>query len=77
MHEYFTDVQWRLYMWFYEPFPNLLGWQNAHYSLTQKYKETYIILQSIGIIVIKSKETSAFIYTCRYSSGHFNSYNGD
>ena len=25
------------------------------------------ILQSIGVIVIKSKETS---YTCRYSSGH-------
>jgi len=35
-----------------------------------KYKEKLVILQSIGIIVIKSKETGVVIYTCRYSSGH-------
>jgi len=34
---------------------------------TNKYKEKLVIFQSIGIIVIKSKETS---YTCRYSRGH-------
>ena len=33
-----------------------------------KYKEKLVILQSIGIIVIKSKETR--VITCRYSSGH-------
>ena len=31
--------------------------------------EKFAILQSIGIIVIKSRETTAVIYTCRYSSG--------
>jgi len=36
-----------------------------------KYKEKLVILQSIGIIVIKSKETRVVTYTCRYSSGHF------
>jgi len=35
-----------------------------------KYKEKLVILQSIGIIVIKSKETSVITYTCRYSSGN-------
>ena len=39
---------------------------------TNKYKEICVILQSIGIIVIKSRETRAVIYTCRYSSGQFN-----
>jgi len=34
-----------------------------------KYKEKLIILQSIGIIEIKSKETRVVAYTCRYSSG--------
>ena len=37
---------------------------------SNKYKEILVILQSIGIIVIKSKETRVVIYTCRYSSGH-------
>jgi len=37
---------------------------------TNKYKEKFVILQSIGIIVIKSKETKVITYTCRYSSGH-------
>ena len=37
---------------------------------TNKYKEKLVILQSIGIIVIKSKETRMITYTCRYSSGH-------
>ena len=42
---------------------------------TNKYKEKFVILQSIGILVIKNRETRAVIYTCRYSSGHFNPYN--
>ena len=29
-----------------------------------------VILQSIGIIIIKSKETRVVTYTCKYSSGH-------
>jgi len=40
-----------------------------------QYKENFVNLQSIWIIVIKSSETRAVIYTCRYSSGHFNPYN--
>ena len=35
-----------------------------------KYMEKLVILQSIGIIAIKSKETRVITYTCRYSSGH-------
>jgi len=35
-----------------------------------KYKEKEVILQSIGIIVIKSKETRVITYTCRYSIGY-------
>jgi len=34
-------------------------------------RKKFVILQSIQIIVIKSSETRAIIYTCRYSSGHF------
>ena len=36
---------------------------------TNKYKKKLIILQSIGIILTKSKETRMITYTCRYSSG--------
>ena len=36
---------------------------------TNKYTEKLVILQLIGIIVIKSKETR-MTYTCRYASGH-------
>ena len=39
-------------------------------KLTNKYKEKLVILQLIGIIVIKSKEIRMITYTCRYSSGH-------
>jgi len=35
-----------------------------------KYKEKLVILQLIGIIVIKIKETRMITYTCRYSSVH-------
>ena len=35
-----------------------------------KCKEKLVILQSIGIIVIRSNETRVITYTCRYSSGH-------
>ena len=31
----------------------------------------FAVLQSIGIIVIKGRETRAVIYTYRYSSGKF------
>jgi len=31
-----------------------------------KCKEEFLSLQSIGIIAIKSSETRAVIYTCRY-----------
>jgi len=34
------------------------------------YKEKFVILQSIWVIVIKSRETRAAIYTCRYFSGN-------
>jgi len=37
---------------------------------TNRYNEKLVILQSIGIIIIKSKETRATTYTCRYFSGH-------
>jgi len=33
-------------------------------KLTNKYKEKFVILQAIGIIVIKSKETRVVTYTC-------------
>jgi len=35
-----------------------------------KYKEKLVILQPLGIILIKSKETRVVTYTYRYSSGH-------
>ena len=34
-----------------------------------KYEEKYVISQSIGITVIKSKETRVVAYTYKYSSG--------
>jgi len=37
---------------------------------TSKYKEKLVILQSIGVIAIKSKKTRVITYTCKYSSGH-------
>ena len=37
---------------------------------TNKYRKKMVILQSIGIVVIKSKETRVITYTCTYSSGH-------
>ena len=36
---------------------------------SNKFKEKFVILQDIGIIKIKSKETRVVAYTCRYSSG--------
>ena len=42
---------------------------------TNKYKEKLVNLESVGIIVMKHKETRVITYTCRYSSGHFNPYN--
>ena len=55
---------------------NLLGTPRNDYGNLSKKKQTKIdkeklvILQSIGIIVIKSKETRVIAYTCRYSKGH-------
>ena len=37
---------------------------------SHKYKKKLAILQSIGIIVIKSKEIRVVTYTCRYSGGN-------
>ena len=53
---------------------NLLGArQEIIMVISQKSKQTSIkeklvILQLIGIIAIKSKETRVITYTCRYSS---------
>jgi len=38
-------------------------WSSCQY----KYKEKLVILEPIGIIVIKSKEARVVTYTCRYS----------
>jgi len=40
-------------------------------KVNKQVKGKFVILQSIGIIAIKSSKTKAVIYTCRYSSGHF------
>ena len=40
--------------------------------VTKKCKKNFVILQSIGIIAIKSRETRSVICTYRYSSGQFN-----
>ena len=37
-------------------------------KLTNKHREKIVILQAIGIIQIKSKETRVVADTCRYSS---------
>ena len=42
---------------------------------TNKYKEKLVILQSIGIIVVKSKETRVVTYICRNSGGYLIPYN--
>ena len=42
----------------------------SYIILTNNYKEKLVILLSIGIIVIKNKETRVITYTCRYSRGH-------
>ena len=47
----------------------------AKKSKQTSVRKFFVIIQSIGIIAIRSSETRAVIYTCRYSSGHFNSYN--
>jgi len=39
-------------------------------KLANKLKEKLVILQSIRIIIVKSKETRIVTYTCRYSSEH-------
>ena len=43
-----------------------------HAGRYNKHKQKFVILQSIGIIVIKSRETKAVIYSCRYFSVQFN-----
>ena len=44
-------------------------------KLTNKYKKNFVVLQSIGIIVIKRRETRSVNHTYRYSNGQFNPYN--
>jgi len=57
-------------------FPLTIYWvsQEIIIAISQKSKQTsikkLIILQAIGIIAIKSKETKVIIYTCRYSGGY-------
>ena len=55
-------------------FPLIIYWEEiimviSQKKLTNKYKEKLVILQSIGIIVLRSRETRVITYTCRYSSG--------
>ena len=58
-------------MYWLKDFPlEIIRWSRKKKKQTNKYKEKFAILQSIGITVIKSKETSVITYTCRYSSGH-------
>ena len=47
----------------------LIEAETLSFNIAHKYKEKLLILQSIGIVVIKSKETRVIIYTCRYSNG--------
>ena len=49
----------------------LSAWQTDR-QVFGLYKEKFVILQSKEIIAVKGSETRAVIYTCRYSSGHFN-----
>ena len=42
---------------------------HVNYFYKNKYKKKLVILQSIGILVIKSKETRVITYTYRHSSG--------
>jgi len=39
---------------------------SAAWYVVYKCKENFVVMQSIGIIVIKSKETRVVTYTCRY-----------
>ena len=55
-------------------FPLIIYWSHTprinYGNLFKASKRVLVILQSIGIMVIKSKETRVITYTCRYSSGH-------
>ena len=58
-------------------FPPIIYWAHQEIIMVisqkkqpNKYKEKLVMLQSVGIIVIKSKETRVITYTCRYFSGH-------
>jgi len=42
-------------------------------KVNKKCKEKFVILQSIGIIAIKSSETRSVFNNCRYSSRHVKS----
>jgi len=60
---------------------NSLQWPQNDFIATRFYEvnradctKTFFILQSIGIVAIKSRQTKAVIYTFRYSSGQFNPY---
>ena len=41
-----------------------------NHATNKKTKKKSVIFQSIGIIVLKDKETRVVSYTCRYSSKH-------
>ena len=53
-------------------FPLINSWARLEIIMVIKKKNTsiFVILQSTGIIVIKSKETRVVTYTCKYYSGY-------
>ena len=54
-------------------FKSIEWWSSSnisHIDVWNKCKEKLVILQLIGIVVIKSKEIRVVTYNCRYSSGH-------
>ena len=52
-------------------FEEALLWAHQYYNCYKQVLRKFVILRSIGTITVKSKETRAVIYTCRYSSGQF------
>ena len=46
------------------------GFKTTTWFMINKYKEKFVLLQSIGLIIIKNRKTKLVAYTCRYSSGY-------
>jgi len=62
-------VQYKIYAL---ALPFDLRCESGTYIYIYIYKCKENLLQSIGIITIRSSETRAVIYTCRYPGGQFN-----